>query len=335
MSALNGTNGTGGMADGSSLDYAVVVLLGILAVFIFSANSFVIYLYVNRSELRTITNLCLVFLAVSDLLAALVVIPVLIICTLAMTIRLTLPEHVKVILLTANDLASRFVAISTILHLLIVSLERYIMIVFPMQYVKIVSRPRIKACLISAWCFSFLVIIIQLSWLIPITDKSTIQADLIYSMTVFFGIVVPVFMLLIGTYYHIYREVCRQIKNIQLTMPSVLLHADQDSQLRRKRTSQARREKYLEARAVIIFALMLFTFVCGWFPYFIMGIMHDLKYEADLSYEVNILLLFIRFAVSLVNPLLYTFLKADFRKALRRNILGQQETELYDIKLNT
>lgn len=335
MTSLNGTNVTSGMMahSKSSLHYPVVISLGVLAVFIFAANAFVIYLYLNRSTLRTITNMCLVFLAVSDLLAALIVIPVVILCTLILSDVLTVSNELLEILLNANDLASRFVAISTILHLLIVSLERYIMIVFPMKYVKIVSRPRIKGCLITAWCFSFTVIMIQLEWLIPMRGQETSKADLVYSMATFFGIVVPAFMLIIATYYHIYREVCRQIKNIQLATPSFLIN-DGESEVKKHKTSQARRDKYLEARAVAIFALMLFTFVCGWFPYFILSIMHDLNYNVEISNEVNILLLFIRFGVSLINPLLYTFLKADFRKALLKNVLRQQETELYDFKQN-
>jgi len=333
MSGLNRSNITVVPHSKDPLDYAVVISLGVLAVFIFAANAFVIYLYLHRSPLRTITNMCLVFLAVSDLLAALIVIPVVILCTLALSVELTVSEELLEILLNANDLASRFVAISTILHLLIVSVERYIMIVFPMKYVKIVSRPRIKVCLVTAWCFSFTVIMIQLIWLIPMRGQETSKADLVYSMTTFFGIVVPAFMLIIATYYHIYREVCRQIKNIQLATPSFLLK-DGESDIRKKKTSLARRDKRLEARAVLIFAMMLFTFVCGWFPYFIMGMMHDLQYEIDVSYGVNIVLLFIRFGVSLINPLLYTFLKADFRKALLKNVLRQQETELYEFKPN-
>jgi hypothetical protein len=70
-----------------------------------------------------------------------------------------------------------------------------------------------------------------------------------------------------------------------------------------------------EGRAMVVFGLMLVTFVLGWFPYFILTFLEDLGISHNAS---SVFWLFLRFSTSLINPLLYTFLKMDFKKALRR-----------------
>ena len=63
------------------------------------------------------------------------------------------------------DLASRFFAFSTILHLAIVTFERYVMIIHPMQYRKIISKQTTVASMILIWIFALSLSFIELFWI--------------------------------------------------------------------------------------------------------------------------------------------------------------------------
>lgn len=286
------------MAPGFSVSVKVTfTFLGILAVLIFVANSAVIYLYKKNRNLRTVTNFCLVFLAVSDLLASVVAIPLILLCN-------TVPFDC-----TWMDFSSRFIAISTILHLVVVSTERYLMIVYPMHYIKLVNKKRTIAVLVSVWVFSLTVVLIQLCWVIDESQSSQLQKyDLSFSLTTFCGIVLPALFSMIFIYSKIFTVLQRQIKSIKRHNTPTFAETNN--------TSEDAHSKRSERRAVLVFALMIITFVLGWFPYFIFTFLGDLGIEVPTSRSG--FWIFLRFATSLMNPLLYTFLKTDFKYAIRR-----------------
>ncbi|EDO35996.1 predicted protein, partial [Nematostella vectensis] len=266
------------------------VFLGLIALIILVANSFVIYLFIRTRSLRTITNACLVSLAVSDLLAGLVAIPMIILSFVLQS------PVIRIVM----DLASRFIAISTVLHLLVVSLERYVMIVFPMKYHALVTPPRVCAVVTIVWVFSLFVDLIQIVWIVD--SEPVTLADVVYSFSSFFGIVVPALCAMAVAYVHIFIVLRKQIQQIKK------LHSG-----RRKSTRS-------EGRAIMIFASMIAAFIFGWLPYFIIGMLQDLQINvyAVLPTTVIILTLFLRFLSSLANPLLYTFFKTDFQLALKK-----------------
>ncbi|XP_031560379.1 trace amine-associated receptor 4-like isoform X2 [Actinia tenebrosa] len=234
------------------------------------------------------TNFCLVYLAVSDLLASIVAIPLIVICNTTADLDCT-----------AMDFATRFIAISTILHLMVVSTERFIMIVYPMYYIKLVTKKRIIVVLGSVWVFSLTVVLIQLSWVI--NETQAVKYDLSYSLTTFCGIVLPALCFMIFIYSKIFTVLRIQIKKIKR-------HNIPES-LQANKVSEDVASKRSEHRAVLVFALMIITFVL------------------DLGIEVPAaeFWLFLRFATSLMNPLLYTFLKTDFKKALIGRIRSESQ----------
>ncbi|XP_031560377.1 histamine H2 receptor-like isoform X1 [Actinia tenebrosa] len=246
------------------------------------------------------TNFCLVYLAVSDLLASIVAIPLIVICNTTADLDCT-----------AMDFATRFIAISTILHLMVVSTERFIMIVYPMYYIKLVTKKRIIVVLGSVWVFSLTVVLIQLSWVI--NETQAVKYDLSYSLTTFCGIVLPALCFMIFIYSKIFTVLRIQIKKIKR-------HNIPES-LQANKVSEDVASKRSEHRAVLVFALMIITFVLGWFPYFIFTVLYDLGIEVPAAE----FWLFLRFATSLMNPLLYTFLKTDFKKALIGRIRSESQ----------
>ena len=112
-----------------------LVFLGVLSCLL------VIVLVYRNKQLRTTTNLYLACLALSDLLSGLIATPLIFACNL-----MAFADNIAACI--AMDLASRFITFSTILLLVIVTFERYVMMIHQMQYRKIISKQTTVASLI-------------------------------------------------------------------------------------------------------------------------------------------------------------------------------------------
>ena len=281
---------------------AVFICLGFLGAAIVLANSMVIFLYRKKAFLQTKTNLCLACLAMSDFLAGSIAVPMVIACNTAEVDILTMWK-----ICTVMDLSSRFISISTVLHLLLVTIERYFMIIHAMHYPFIVTTSRLISLLAFVWCFSLGASLIQLTW-IPFSGPTTeeiFQKDAIYSLSIFFGVVVPGLLIMAAALTSIFRVLRRQIQSIKRG------HSY-------KTRAYSRRTIPLEGKAVMVFGSMILTFIVCWFSYFLDGLIQDLNLSVlYLPDWARVVLMFLRFVSSLLNPLLYTFFKEDFKRALR------------------
>ena len=281
---------------------AVFICLGFLGAAIVLANSMVIFLYRKKAFLQTKTNLCLACLAMSDFLAGSIAVPMVIACNTAEVDILTMWK-----ICTVMDLSSRFISISTVLHLLLVTIERYFMIIHAMHYPFIVTTSRLISLLAFVWCFSLGASLIQLTW-IPFSGPTTeeiFQKDAIYSLSIFFGVVVPSLLIMAAALTSIFRVLRRQIQSIKRG------HSY-------KTRAYSRRTIPLEGKAVMVFGSMILTFIVCWFSYFLDGLIQDLNLSVlYLPDWARVVLMFLRFVSSLLNPLLYTFFKEDFKRALR------------------
>ena len=285
---------------------AIYCCLGLLSLLIILTNSFVIILVIKREFLKTITNLCLACLAGSDLLSGLVAIPLIFMCNLLTSKGV---EGARSVCITM-DLASRFIAISTILHLLVVTGERYLMIVHPMKYTRIVRRRRVGVVLFGIWTFSLFAVLIQLAWIKIELPSSESEAnairriEVIYDLCIIFGIVLLPVVIMALAYGHIFLILRRQLKRIS--------RLNSHLEMRTKR-----RQKHIERKAVGIFSTMILVFTFCWFSYFLASLKQDLNFETVwVPLWVDIVLLFMRFGTALLNPVLYTFFKEDFKRAI-------------------
>lgn len=302
--ATNATIGTNRNPVFTEFEHALIfVFLGFFAVLIIITNSFVIYLVQKMSYLQTSTNYSLASLACSDLLAGLVAIPLIILSAVTNKRGLYL----------AMDLSSRFICLSTILHLSSIALERYILIVHRMN-TELMTKQSTLIVLPGIWIFSLTVTLIQMAWIdfdTPRlwTKKGLEKVEVIYDLCCIFILVFLPLLIIIYAYVRIYIIVRRQHNSVSRQEA----HIDEALKKRKRRLKK-------EIRAVFIYAGMVLTFVLGWFYYFLGGLMHDLDVSDNWLNTppwLDIVLLFTRFATSLVNPLLYTFFKMDFLKAVR------------------
>ena len=274
-------------------------ILAVLAVLIIAINSFVIIMVWKKELLRTVTNFCLASLACSDLLSGLFVIPLIIGCSVSGVIKVCI----------AMDCSQRFLATSTVIHLLIITLERYYTIVHSTSYAgSAITKSLCRACLIGTWLFSLGVALIQLTWIkidpTPVEEETIGKIEIAYTAVSLAVLVLLPLTIMIFSYTVILYTVKRHVSKISRSIS----HVSTDSRRRHRRK---------ERNALLIFVAMIAVFVIGWFNYFFSGLQDDLGNRNAFPFWADAFLLILRFSTGLLNPILYTFLKQDFKKACR------------------
>ncbi|XP_031553155.1 histamine H2 receptor-like [Actinia tenebrosa] len=270
-----------------------LVLEGILVVVI---NALVIFLIFRNRLLRTVTNFCLGSLALSDMLTGLYVIPLIITCNY--------PRYNYDVCL-AMDLGNRFLAISTILHLLVITMERYYTIVFSKSKSNSsLSNVASLRILFMLWVFSLAVSLVQLLWIRSENEDLKHRITIIYDLIVLGLLVFTPLILMALAYTHIFCVLRRQINKIKRS----IRYISEESKLK---------HEWKERRALLIYAAMIVLYITGWFNYFLLSLQEDLSDNGPPSYPLwaNVILLFLRLSTGIFNPILYTFLKQDFRTA--------------------
>lgn len=272
--------------------------LGLAACLIALANSLVFVLAWHMKYLRTKTNFFLLSLAASDLLAGVLVIPLVISCNIVI-----LNESLCI----AMDICQRGLAISTILHLSSAVMERYLKISSPFKYDSIVTKPRIAAVLISVWITAMSVSLAQLPL---ISSPDIMRAYLIYNTTVISLFVFVPFIVTIGAFNRIF-VIMKQSKKSRQNLTT---------RRNSNKVQQKRKQRRNVKRSLIVYFVMLVCFACAWFPYFFLTLLIDLEnsHMTRIPQWISVMFLFLKVSSALFNPLLFTFFKADFQRALRQ-----------------
>lgn len=284
------------------------VLYGCQAFFIVIANSLVLWLIRRKRRLRTTTNFMLASLAASDLLTGLLAIPMVIACS---TTEIT-------DLCVAMDILNRFLAFSSVGHLMLLSIDRYIRVTKLLQYPSIVTEDRVGWMLASVWVFALVASMVQLVWILGFLENNMSEATLIridigYGIFCLATVVVLPLLLMTMIYTKIFVNLRRQSHEI---------HSELSSEQSSDRINVGRR-RLNEKKIASLFIAMIAVFISGLFFYFLWGLMDDLEVKALHSISQNamnnitIAILFFRFLTALCNPLLCTFIKQDFLEALR------------------
>ena len=172
------SNETEAVDEGSLLPSPLIVLLSFMCLLIVVVNGLVIFLSCKSKTLRTLTNMFLTSLALSDLMSGLVGIPLLVICLVRDIIKVCVSSTIFI----------RFTAISSVCHVLLIASDRYIFILHDVKYHSFVTKWRAIVATIAIWLFSVVVSVIQLSWhnlqeaALTEFEKRTEDSDIKYSL---------------------------------------------------------------------------------------------------------------------------------------------------------
>ena len=239
-------------------------------------------------SMRTYTNGFVVSLAVSDILAGGLLFP--------LKIANAYPSIVEYLISA--------VLISGVGNLCGVTVDRYIAVTRPLRYSYFTSKWFSKI-LVACWLVPLTISLLPLFWQGP--ENARVYS--IYTVClVIFGIILP-YCAIFAAYFRIFRK----IKNHNRHLSSVLT----------SRRFQ-RRTLSMEAKVSKVFAIVATTFVFSWLPVIYMTLAYEVSPTLipDSMYTVSIFTIAVD---SLANPVLYAFMKPDFKATLSRVVRNRRK----------
>lgn len=297
--------------------YSIVFFVGLLG------NIFVIITVFHYKHMRTLTNVFLVNLAISDLLVVLFCIPI----TLGTSVYKDYVYGIGMCKLT-SFLQGSAISVSS-LSLLTISINRFIAIHRPLRARIIFSKRRVYFVIVAIWCMSFSVFVPLLvvneiqntgipsffnrricseKWDQPNGKKS-------YDIMVFICIFLIPMLAMVFSY----------------TKISLVLWRTQD-----KAITQTRRVILQRRRTVKLLICVVVIFCMCWLPYNITNIW--LEFEVSqaglvVSTQVYPLLQLLGISNSAINPICYCMMSSGFQKAFLRLICRKRMNSKPDVIL--
>jgi len=271
------------MAEPSKEIY-VSVSLGILSVIIVVANCSVCALVCFNKTLRTYTNWLVLSLAVSDILTGGVLLPILLIKPTSFV----------------TDYFITLILLSGVANICAVTYDRYVAILKPLLYPYLAPK-LFKRAIVVSWLIPAIYTVLPLAW-----DKNpTKTIHIVYVVCLeLFGVIVP-YIFITFAYVRIFRQVRRS-----LTMRKDFESAREQRKERRRISSDAQVAK--------VFCIVSTAFLLSWLPILYLTTVYNVLNRSDLLPGVlDTISLFTLATSSLVNPLIYAFLKPDFKVVIR------------------
>ncbi|XP_028395194.1 5-hydroxytryptamine receptor 1D-like [Dendronephthya gigantea] len=293
----NNSSSQTGWKDGKYIIQEVHYI--VLAALIVLVNLFVITTVWRKRILHKWQNYLLVSLACSDLSTGLFGLPLSLLCTLAKS------ESTGCILCSVAYIFTKFISISTILHLLTVTYERFMYIVYPFHHERLsTTQVRFKLLLAAIWLISFAVAFVPFTWikLEECLNRDNAEQWLLYTLiTLVIFFVIPMF-LFIFAFVSMYTVARLHMRRQQQLM----------QQLRRRSDTKSKGTYHKEARVAVIFVIMWATFVICWAPYFVVNVLEELEVQVEISDRLFDATNVLRYLTSLLNPIMYSVFKKDF-----------------------
>lgn len=266
--------------------------------FILAANCVVIILTIWKETLRTVSNMFLFSLAISDLLFGLLGIPLFLACSM----KNSLLECVLSVLL------ARFNAISSVFHLLVIACDRFTIILYSMKYPSLVTKPRATGAIVFIWVFAFVSSSIQFTWYnwnneLTELKEETIRIDRVYFLLLIIAFFFVPLLSMIYMYSHVLAVSLRHIIAFRR---------------RRKNLDQPVASIAHDLRGTFILVTMMLIFISCWLPFFLLMLQDHVSEEFLVIPEWGLCVIFyLRFIPPLANPVLCAFCKQDYRRAWR------------------
>ncbi|RMX47443.1 hypothetical protein pdam_00002130, partial [Pocillopora damicornis] len=265
-----------------SCTFAVLIIL--LAIV---GNTCVILAFKRFRRLRRVTNYFVVSLALTDILVAVISMPVWAAYIISGP-SLFIQRQLIQIFWTSTDI---MVSVASIWHLTFVSIDRYLCITGPLYYHTRMTSQRAILTLGAIWCYS--IIVASLS-------PTFWESDLYTLMMVVLNYAIPVIIILIA-YVNIFKTARYQGKQIELTI-----------------NGKARRfSMSAEVKAAKTLGVVIGAFIVCWSPFFALNLNYYICHCPPPPLVVSVTK-WMHFGNSMLNPLIYGVMNKDFRFAFKR-----------------
>lgn len=278
--------------------YTEIAKLVPLSFAIVITNVLVVLLFFKRRHLRTLTNYPLLSLAVCDFITGFVNIPMLIISMHMLTWEIS--SQTKIALSYLVVVLHALTSTSTVYHILVVIAEKYLAIVRPLRH-RSLTKKTMLLVLAAVWLMSLVVALIPFSS-INISHKPTMRTFFLsYGIVCFVLVFIVSYTLIVYALVVMFRTISGKTKQRTLI----------------RRNSRSGQLTQNRRRVSIIFAVMATVFAVCWLPWYMLTLLVNLQVQVENLQRFMEWFVPFRYLTSIINPLLYTFFKPDFRLALK------------------
>ncbi|KAG8513075.1 Histamine H2 receptor [Galemys pyrenaicus] len=289
--------------DSTALKVTVSVVLTVLILITIAGNVVVCLAVGLNRRLRSLTNCFIVSLAVTDLLLGLLVLP------FSAFYQLSCRWSFGKVFCDIYTSLDVMLCTASILNLFMISLDRYCAVTDPLRYPVLITPLRVAVSLVLIWVISITLsfLSIHLGWnsrnetsmVTHTVPKCKVQVNLVYGLVD--GLVtfyLPLLVMCI-TYYRIFKIARDQAKRIH-------------------HVSSWKAATVREHKATVTLAAVMGAFIICWFPYFTVFVYRGLRGDDAINEVFEAIVLWLGYANSALNPILYAALNRDFRMAYQQ-----------------
>lgn len=269
---------------------AKILILSILSVVVLMANGSVCILVFINSNLRTYTNGFIVSLAMSDIVVGI---------TLFLQYAFDVEEPLVLNVLYTIAL------VGSVANLTAVTFDRHLACTQPLNYNNIIANYFVK---IVAFCWIMAVTsaVLPLTW--ADSDSSALALKIYQFFILILCIAAPytwIFLCYLRIFRQVYKIVQRD-KRIALSVRGT------------HRPCERAKRVFSEAKVAKVFSVIAAMFVLSWLPIIWITLVHAIDKPHLLPTTVIYASPFTLAIGSIINPILYSFMKPDFKQVCKK-----------------
>lgn len=282
-----------GNDDSAEIDLTLAISLTVVGCAVVISNALVCVLFGRYRALRTITNTFIVSLAISDLMVATVFLP-------TFLANLTVTPYIIAYILLAY-----------LFNFCGITWDRFQAVINPLKYRSRVTRTIVYKILALVWTIPLLLAIIPIFW--EYREDIKLSAERIYQ-GVLISIVTICTILICWAYSKIFRETRRQVK-MMIEMSETNLRIENEKKQVRQPSRKRVANITTEVKVAKVFALVGGTFGVCWLPLIIINVFGVFGFPELIPDAFLQVSLYSLVGNALADPLIYSFYKADYRRA--------------------
>jgi hypothetical protein len=274
-----------------------------LSFLILLCNLFAIQTYKRHGKIRRNSgNVLLLGLAVSDLITGVIYLPIVIFCETQWSKYARDEDKIFVQSCRANFLVANFLGFSTIFHIIALTVEKYLAVLHPFQRLSIATRGTYRKILITVWLLALAFALVPAFWSFDVENSWSpgwLHKFHIYGIaqaSVFLGLAS---VILLYCYLRMFIQI-----HVQLSS-----HTE---------TGRVQVKARNDRKTMLIFLMFFTVFIVGWTPWFFFAL--DSENQYLVTQEVKDFLVTLRFVGAVLNPLLYSFIKNDYKQAVQADV---------------
>ena len=208
---------------------------------------------------------------------------------------------------------------STFFSLLAITYDRYVAVLSPLKYTAKMTRRNVTCMVIAIWIFPAMVATARNVWWQTQTEEKAKEINQVYNVIlVFLLVVLPAFIMALVNAL-IVRAIQTQKRRI-IPLRELNSGANQDNFNIKEGISgeEARSENARKRKGTIACAAVVLVFVLSWIPRSVYNFAFVFGREDLVAPLLVKLSMFFLLLQSCVNPLIYSFYRADFRQAAKK-----------------